>query len=157
MDGRTYGRTDRPSYRDAINDDLSDVPPVFKAIITGSECYHNHDDRHGDICLKNACDPWSLRILILHGKWKNKKRQKLKNSIAHLLTFFKMQKKFILFPSKNYQWRKNFFQKSSVQWKLINFNVLNCQFWSDCRQIYTGSKHWYNFLKFIVIKTKKHR
>ena len=67
-DGQTYGRMDRPSYRDAINDDLSDVPPVFKAIRIGSECYHNHDDRHGDICLKKACDPWSLRILILHGK-----------------------------------------------------------------------------------------
>ena len=56
-DIRTNGRTDRPSYRDAMNDDLSDLPPVFKAIRIGSECYHNHDDRHGDICLKIACDP----------------------------------------------------------------------------------------------------
>ena len=52
-DIRTYGRTDRPSYRDAMND----VPPVFKAIRIGLECYHNHDDRHGDICLRIACDP----------------------------------------------------------------------------------------------------
>ena len=51
----TDGRTNRPSYRDAMNDDLSDLPPVFKAIRIGSECYH--DDRHGDICLKIACDP----------------------------------------------------------------------------------------------------
>ena len=40
-----------------MNDGLSDLPPVFKAIRIGPECYHNHDDRHGDICLKIACDP----------------------------------------------------------------------------------------------------
>ena len=89
----------------------------------------------------------------------NKKIKKQKTSEAEKFNcassdVFQNAKKFILFPSKNCQWRKNFFPKSSVQWKLINFYVLNCQFWSDCRQIYTGSKHWYNFLKFIVSKTK---
>ena len=89
----------------------------------------------------------------------NKKIKKQKTSEAEKFNcassdVFQNAKKFILFPSKNCQWRKNFFPKSSVQWKLINFYVLNCQFWSDCRWIYTGSKHWYNFLKFIVSKTK---
>ena len=89
----------------------------------------------------------------------NKKIKKQKTSEAEKFNcassdVFQNAKKFILFPSKNCQWRKNFFPKSSVQWKLINFYVLNRQFWSDCRQIYTGSKHWYNFLKFIVSKTK---
>ena len=50
-----------------------------------------------------------------------------------------------IFPKK-LGWQKNI--------EKINFYVLNRQFWSDCRQIYTGSKHWYNFLKFIVSKTK---
>ena len=89
----------------------------------------------------------------------NKKIKKQKTSEAEKFNcassdVFQNAKKFILFPSKNCQWRKNFFPKSSVQWKLINSYVLNRQFWSDCRQIYTGSKHWYNFLKFIVSKTK---
>ena len=89
----------------------------------------------------------------------NKKTKKQKTSKAEKFNcasfdVFQNAKKFILFPSKKYQWRKNFCQKSSVQWKLINFYVLNRQFWSDCRQIYTGSKHWYNFLKFTVSKTK---
>ena len=89
----------------------------------------------------------------------NKKIKKQKTSEAEKFNcassdVFQNAKKFILFPSKNCQWQKNFFPKSSVQWKLINFYVLNRQFWSDCRQIYTGSKHWYNFLKFIVSKTK---
>ena len=87
-------------------------------------------------------------------KQKNKKHQKLKNSIVHLLMFFKMQKNSYFSRLKIINGENTFFRKSSVQWKLINFYVLNCQFWSDCRQIYTGSKHWYNFLKFIVSKTK---
>ena len=87
-------------------------------------------------------------------KIKKQKTSKAEEFNCASFDVFQNTKKIILFPFKNYQWRKNFFQKSSVQWKLINFYVLNCQFWSDCCQIYTGSKHWYNFLIFIVSKTK---
>ena len=63
----------------------------------------------------------------------NEKIKKQKTSEAEKFNcassdVFQNAKKFILFPSKNCQWQKNFFRESSVQWKLINFYVLNRQF-----------------------------
>ena len=52
--------------------------------------------------------------------WKIKTIKKQKTSEAEKFNcasfdVFQNAKKFILFPSKNCQWRKNFFPKSSVQ------------------------------------------